>query len=155
MLNVNDKIPNAALLDINGNKFELSELGGSKAVIYFYPKDCTSGCVKHALGFKNIYDEFKNRNIRVVGISKDNVNSHKRFIEKYELPFELLTDSELNAAKLYGAVKMKKRSDGGEALAIERTTFVIDEKGAIISILRNIKPELIAERVLEEVLNHG
>ena len=152
MINIKDKAPEINLSDENGKLFNISDFRGNKVVVYFYPKDSTSGCTKHALGFKNLYAEFEKNNVTIVGISKDSANSHKRFIEKYELPFRLLVDSNLDVAKAYGAVKLKKRTDGSEALAIERMTFLIDENGEIEMIIHNIKPDEIATKVLEAVI---
>ena len=152
MLNINDIAPEVELFNQNGELFRLSEFKGQKVIIYFYPKDSTCGCIKHAVGFKEIYDVIVQNNIKLVGISKDSANSHIRFIEKYGLPFDLLIDKDLSVAKAYDSIKLKISADGEQKVSTLRSTFVIDEKGNIKSIIRDVKPEYIAAKALEAAL---
>ena len=140
MLKVGIKAPEFSLKDMNGKVYSLSDFLGQKVVLYFYPKDSTSGCTKQALGFKENYEKFLSKGTVVIGISKDSEKSHKNFIEKYELPFLLLSDPELIAIKEYD-VWHEKKLYGKVSMGIVRTTFVIDENGIIINANDKVKAE--------------
>ena len=132
MLNINQKAPEFCLKDSYGNEVCLSSFRGKKVILYFYPKDLTSGCTKQAIGYRDLYEKFKDKNAVVIGVSKDSVASHKKFRETYELPFILLSDPELTAIKDYD-VWHEKTLYGRKYFGVVRTTYVIDEEGIIVS----------------------
>ena len=131
-LKIGDKVPLFALLDQNGNNFEISSLRGKQAmVIYFYPKDDTPGCTKEACSFRDEFETFTELNVAVIGISADDVDSHKKFAEKYQLPYTLLSDSDKKVRKLFGV----KNSLLG--ILPGRVTYVIDKEGIVRFIFEN------------------
>lgn len=132
MPNVNELAPNFILPDENGISHSLEEFKGKKVVLYFYPKDNTSGCTSQAIGFKDLNDEFKSLNAVIIGISKDSVKSHLNFKNKYDFPFILLSDESTDVLNKYG-VWQEKSMYGRKYFGVVRTTFVIDENGIIIS----------------------
>ena len=148
MLETGMKAPEFTLEDKNGNTVSLSDFKGKKVVVYFYPKDNTPGCTRQACAFAERYDEFKEKNIEVIGISKDSTASHIKFAEKYNLPFILLADPELEAIKAYG-VWQEKKLYGKVSMGVVRTTFIIDEEGNIEKIMPKVKPDTNAEEILE------
>ena len=150
MLKVGDKAPNFALNDKEGNKRELSEFLGKKVVVYFYPKDNTPGCTRQACAFAESYNEFKEKGVEVIGISKDSVAAHIKFAEKYELPFVLLSDTELEAIKAYD-VWQEKKMCGKVSMGVVRTTFIIYEKGNIEKVMPKVKPDTNAAEILAEL----
>ena len=148
MLTVGTKAPDFTLLDKEGNTVSLSDFFGKKIILYFYPKDNTPGCTKQACAFASAYDDFKSKDITVIGISKDSVASHKKFAEKYSLPFVLLSDPELVAIKAYD-VWQEKKMCGKVGMGVVRTTFIIDENGNIEKIMPKVKPDTNASEILE------
>lgn len=148
MLKENDKAPNFSLISDEGKKINLKDFKGKKVILYFYPKDNTSGCTKEACSFRDSIKIFKKNNAVVIGISKDDISSHKKFKEKYNLPFNLLSDESLETIKDYGVWK-EKNMYGKKYMGIERTTFIIDEKG----IIRKIYPKVKVLGHIEEILN--
>ena len=148
MLQIGTKAPNFTLQDKNGNNISLSDFLGKKIVLYFYPKDNTPGCTRQACAFAGAYEEFKNKNIEVIGISKDSVASHVKFAEKYDLPFILLSDPERKAIDAYG-VWQEKKMCGKVSMGVVRTTFIIDENGNIETIMPKVKPDTNAAEILE------
>ena len=150
MLKVNDKAPHFSLPDKDGNIRSLDEFRGKKLVLYFYPKDNTPGCTRQACAFGQNYDEFARRGIEVVGISRDSVASHLKFAEKYNLPFILLSDPDLDVIKAYG-VWQEKKMYGKTSFGVVRTTFIIDEDGNIEKIMPKVKPDTNAEEILAEL----
>lgn len=148
MLETGMKAPEFTLEDKNGNTVSLSDFKGKKVVVYFYPKDNTPGCTRQACAFAERYDRFKEKNIEVIGISKDSTASHIKFAEKYNLPFILLADPELKAIKAYG-VWQEKKLYGNVSMGVVRTTFIIDEEGNIEKIMPKVKPDTNAEEILE------
>ncbi|MGN0653608.1 MAG: thioredoxin-dependent thiol peroxidase [Oscillospiraceae bacterium] len=148
MLEVGTKAPDFKLQDKDGKEVSLSDFIGKKVVLYFYPKDNTPGCTRQACAFAGLYDEFKKKGVEVIGISKDSVASHIKFAEKYNLPFILLSDSELSAIKAYG-VWQEKKMYGKMTMGVVRTTFIIDEKGNIEKIMPKVKPDTNAAEILE------
>lgn len=148
MLTVGTKAPDFTLLDKEGNTVSLSDFFGKKIVLYFYPKDNTPGCTKQACAFASAYDDFKSKDVTVIGISKDSVASHKKFAEKYSLPFVLLSDPELVAIKAYD-VWQEKKMCGKVGMGVVRTTFIIDENGNIEKIMPKVKPDTNAGEILE------
>ena len=150
MLKTGMKAPDFTLNDKDGKAVSLSDFLGKKVVLYFYPKDNTPGCTRQACAFAGAYGEFKNKNIEVVGISKDSVASHVKIAEKYNLPFILLSDPELEAIKAYG-VWQEKKLYGKVSMGVVRTTFIIDENGAIEKIMPKVKPDTNAAEILAEL----
>ena len=130
MLEVGTKAPEFSLPDQNGNVHTLEEYRGKKVILYFYPKDNTPGCSKQACGFGELYPQFVEQGAVVLGVSKDSVASHKRFEEKYGLPFTLLSDTELSCIQAYDVWKEKKMY-GKVSMGVVRTTYLINEDGII------------------------
>ncbi len=147
MLELNTPAPDFTLPDADGKMVSLSDFAGKKVVLYFYPKDNTPGCTRQACAFAENFAEFKNRNIAVIGISKDSVASHRKFADKYDLPFILLADPELSAIQAYG-VWQEKKLYGKVSMGVVRTTFIIDEKGMIEKIMPKVKPDTNATEIL-------
>ncbi|MDD6057181.1 MAG: thioredoxin-dependent thiol peroxidase [Clostridiales bacterium] len=138
MLEVGTKAPAFSLPDQNGTIHTLEEYRGKKVILYFYPKDNTPGCTKQACGFGERYPQFLEKDAVVIGVSKDSVSSHKKFEEKYALPFVLLSDPELTMLKAYDVWKEKKLY-GKLSLGIVRTTYLIDEQGVIVKAFDKVK----------------
>lgn len=147
MLSTGTKAPDFRLPDKDGNPVSLSEYLGKKVVLYFYPRDNTPGCTKQACAFAAAYDEFRKENIVVIGISKDSVASHIKFAEKYDLPFILLSDPELQAIQGYDVWKEKKLY-GKVSMGVVRTTYIIDESGTIVWAKEKVKPDTNAAEIL-------
>ena len=131
MLEKGTKSPEFSLPDENGEIRSLADYKGKKLILYFYPKDNTPGCTKQACGFAELYPQFNEKGVEVIGISKDSVASHKKFKDKYSLPFTILSDTELETIKAYDVWKEKKLY-GKTSMGIVRTTYLIDEQGIII-----------------------
>ena len=148
MLEEGIKAPDFSLYDEKGELHSLSDYKGQKVVVYFYPKDNTPGCSKQACAFKSAYDGFKELNVKVIGISKDSQKSHKNFIEKYELPFLLLSDPELQAIQAYD-VWQEKKMYGKTYMGVVRSTYVIDEEGNIEKVYKKASPANNASEILE------
>ncbi len=138
MLDVGTKAPDFRLPDQNGELHSLEQYKGKKVVLYFYPRDNTAGCTKQACGFGELYPLFTEKNAVVIGISKDSVASHKRFEQKYNLPFTILSDTELSAIQAYDVWKEKKNY-GKVSMGIVRTTYLIDENGIIVKAVGKVK----------------
>ena len=147
MIQVGMKAPQFTLPDKNGNTVSLSDLLGKKVVLSFYSKDNTSGCTRQACAFALKNSEIENKNAVVVGISKDSVNSHMNFASKYNLPFILLSDTELTAIKAYG-VWQEKKLYGKVSMGVVRTTYLIDEKGYVLAVMPKVKPDTNADEIL-------
>ena len=148
MVEAGMQAPAFMLADKNGKQVSLSDFLGKKVVLYFYPKDNTPGCTRQACAFAAAYSKFEKKNAVVVGISKDNVSSHEKFAEKYNLPFILLSDSDLQAIQAYG-VWQEKKLYGRISMGVVRTTFIIDEQGKIMKVMPKAKPDTNAAEVLE------
>ena len=148
MLEKNMKAPDFCLFDKEGAPIQLSDFLGKKVVVYFYSKDNTPGCTRQACAFAGAYEEFKSRDIVVIGISKDSVESHRRFADKYSLPFILLSDPEKTAIDAFGVWKEKKLY-GKVSMGVARTTFIIDENGIVEKVMKNVKPDTTAAEILE------
>ena len=138
MLEIGTKAPAFSLPDQNGSVHTLEEYKGKKVVLYFYPKDNTSGCTKQACGFAELYPQFMEKGAVVLGVSKDSVTSHKKFEEKFGLPFTLLSDTELAAIKAYD-VWQEKNMYGKITMGVVRTTYLIDEEGVIVKAFGKVK----------------
>lgn len=140
--------PQFTLPDSNGNMVSLSDFRGRKVVLYFYPKDNTPGCTRQACAFAQNYAGFREKNIAVIGISKDSIASHKKFAEKYNLPFILLSDPELAVIRAYG-VWQEKKLYGKTSMGVLRTTFIINEDGLIEKVMEKVNPDTNASEILE------
>ncbi|MBR6444112.1 MAG: peroxiredoxin [Firmicutes bacterium] len=138
MLEIGTKAPAFSLPDQNGDVHTLDEYKGKKLILYFYPRDNTSGCTKQACGFGELYPQFLEKGAAVVGVSKDSVASHKKFEEKYGLPFTLLSDTGLETLQAYDVWKEKK-SGGKVSMGVIRTTYLIDEEGTIVKAFGKVK----------------
>ena len=147
MIKENSKAPNFKLLSSNNKNFEINKSLDQYLVIYFYPRDNTPGCTSEAKDFTKLYKEFKKLNCEIFGISKDSVESHKKFISKFKIPFELLSDEKIVALKKYGAWG-EKSMYGKKFMGIKRTTVLINPKGKIIKIWNNVKVKDHAKEVL-------
>ena len=149
MLSEGTKAPAFTLPDQNGQMHSLSDYAGKKVVLYFYPKDMTSGCTSQACNFRDMYPQFLEKGAVVLGVSKDSVESHKRFEEKHGLPFTLLSDTELEVIAAYDVFKPGK--DGKPTKSLVRTTYLIDENGIIAKAFGGVKPKENAAQMLGEL----
>lgn len=147
-LSAGGKAPEFAQLDQNGSLLQLSDFRGKKVVLYFYPKDMTSGCTIEACQFRDLSEEFKKSNAVVIGVSPDSEESHQQFIGKHSLSFSLISDTDRRVCSAYGAWG-KKKFMGKEYDGVRRTTFIIGENGKIEKIFENVKAEGHARQVLE------
>lgn len=147
-MEIGNLAPDFTLVGSDGKEHKLSDYRGKKVVLYFYPKDNTPGCTTEACDFRDNIHEITNLNAVVLGISKDNLNSHNKFIQKFNLPFVLLSDEDKVICNLYDVIK-EKNMYGKKVLGIERSTFIIDEDGKLIKEFRKVK----VKGHIEEVLN--
>ena len=138
MLEIGTMAPDFTLPDQNGENRSLSDYRGQKVILYFYPKDMTSGCTKQACAFGELYPQFREKGAIVLGVSKDSVSSHKKFEEKYGLPFTLLSDTEKTVIQAYDVWKEKKNY-GKVSMGVVRTTYLIDENGMIVKAFTKVK----------------
>lgn len=150
MLEIGTKAPEFSLPDQNGVVHTLSEYAGRKVILYFYPKDSTPGCTKQACGFSELYPQLKEKGAVVLGVSKDSVASHKKFQQKYNLGFTLLSDPELTAIRAYDVWKEKKNY-GKVSMGVVRTTYLIDEEGIIIKAFEKVNAAENPSQMLEEL----
>lgn len=148
MLNEGDIAPDFTTKDQNGNAVKLSDFKGKRVVLYFYPKDDTPGCTKEACSLRDSFDVFEEKGIKILGVSTDSEKSHQKFITKYNLPFDLLADTEKEIVEAYG-VWGEKSMYGKKYFGINRTTFLIDEDGKIVKIFKKVKVDEHAGEVLE------
>jgi len=146
-LKVGDKAPAINAKDQNGNEITLAQFKGKKVVLYFYPKDSTPGCTKEACNFRDNYKTLQKKGYEVIGVSADSEKSHQKFIEKYELPFPLIADTDQKVVNDYGVWGLKKFM-GREYMGINRTTFLIDEKGKIEKLIEKVDTENSTEQIL-------
>ena len=147
MLKEGMKAPAFTLKDKDGKEVCLADFIGKKTVVYFYPKDNTPGCTRQACAFAGAYEEFKKKNVAVIGISKDSIASHVKFAEKYGLPFILLSDPELEAIQAYG-VWQEKKLYGKTSMGVVRSTFIINENGIVQRVMPKVKPDTNASEIL-------
>jgi peroxiredoxin Q/BCP len=147
MVKENSKAPNFKLPSSNNKDFEINKSLNQYLVIYFYPRDNTPGCTNEAKDFSKLYEKFKKLNCEIVGISKDNIESHNKFINKFKIPFQLLSDEKVTALKKYGAWG-EKSMYGKKFVGIKRTTVLISPKRQIIKIWNNVKITDHAKEVL-------
>lgn len=148
MLAEGTKAPGFTLPDQNGKEHSLEDYKGQKVILYFYPKDNTSGCTKQACSFGELMPQFREKGAVILGVSKDSVASHKKFEEKYGLPFTLLSDTELEVIKAYDVWKEKKNY-GKVSMGVVRTTYLIDEEGMIIKAMDKVKAAENPAQMLE------
>lgn len=148
MLKVGDKAPAFEGPNQNGDKISLETYTGKKLILYFYPKDNTPGCTKESCSLRDHNTDLKNKGFEILGVSADTEKKHQNFIEKYDLPFDLLADTEKKAIEAYGCWGLKKFM-GKEYDGIIRTTFVIDENGVITHIFNKVKTANHAEQIKE------
>ena len=154
MLEVGMKAPDFTLPDKQGIPVSLSDFLGKRVVLYFYPKDNTPGCTRQACAFAQSYSRFEANNVVVIGISKDSAASHLKFAEKYELPFVLLSDPELQAIQAYG-VWQEKKLYGKVSMGVVRSTYLINEQGVIEKVMPKVKPDTNANEILAYLNGEG
>ena len=147
LLEVGTKAPDFTLPDKDGQNVSLSDFAGKKVVLYFYPKDNTPGCTRQACAFAGAYEAFRTLDAVVIGVSKDSAASHRKFAEKYNLPFLLLSDPELTVLQAYG-VWQEKKLYGKVSMGVVRTTYLIDESGVIEKVMPKVKPDTNAADIL-------
>ncbi len=150
MIKEGTKAPNFKLKDQNGKNVSLKDFEGKNIILYFYPKDDTSGCTAEACNFRDEFPKFNKTNAVIIGVSPDSVESHKKFAEKYNLPFTLLSDEEKDVLKKYEVWK-EKSMYGRKYMGVERTTFIIDKNGKIKKIFNKVKVQGHNEEVLEAI----
>lgn len=150
MLNIGDKAPLFSLPDQNGKVHNLEDYRGQKVVLYFYPKDNTSSCTKQACNFAELYPQFMEKGAVVLGVSKDSVASHKKFEEKYGLPFTLLSDEGLEVLQAYDVWK-EKSMYGRKYFGVVRSTYLIDENGIIVRALEKVNAAENPQQMLNEL----
>ncbi len=150
MLEIGTKAPDFTLLDQNGENVSLNDFRGKKVILYFYPKDSTPGCTKQACAFSELNPHFIEANAQIIGISKDSVASHKRLEQKYQLPFILLSDSELEVIKSYDVWK-EKNMYGKKVMGVVRSTYLINEDGMIEKTFEKVKAADNPKQMLDEL----
>ena len=148
MLEIGMKAPDFELFNQNGEAVRLSDFLGKKVVLYFYPRDNTPVCTRQACAFAGAYEGFREKNVVVIGVSKDSVASHLKFVQKYDLPFILLSDPDRIAIEGYDVWKEKKNY-GKVSMGVVRSTYIIDENGLIEKALPNVKPDTNAQEILD------
>ncbi len=147
MLKIGDRMPDFEVVDQDGNKVSSKDLIGKKTVVYFYPKDNTSGCTAEACSIRDSYEALKAKGYNIVGVSKDSAASHRKFIEKYELPFTLLSDTSTQMLQAFGAWGEKKMY-GKTVLGTIRRTFIFNEDGILERIIENVDTKNHADQIL-------
>ena len=148
MLKIGDRMPDFEVMDQNGNKVRSADLLGKKTIIYFYPKDNTSGCTAQACNLRDNYASFVAMGYNVIGVSKDSVASHKKFADKYDLPFTLLSDTATELLQVFGAWGEKKMY-GKTVMGTLRTTFVFDEAGVLKEVIEKVDTKNHAAQILK------
>ena len=151
-IKVGSKIQNFSLEGTSNLQFNLNDFAGKNTIIYFYPKDSTPGCTNEGIDFKDLYESFKNLNTEIFGISRDSLKSHENFKAKYNFPFELLSDPNEEACKLFDVIKMKNMY-GKQVRGIERSTFIINVQGELIQEWRGVKVNGHVVEVLDFIKN--
>ena len=148
MMNIGDKMPQILGKNADGKVVTLSDFPGKKFIIYFYPKDNTSGCSMEAIDLRDNYDIFLKMGYQIIGVSKDSEQSHKKFAEKYSLPFPLIADTECELCKAAGVWQLKKMC-GKEYMGIVRTTFVCDSDGTVTDVVEKVTPKTAAVQLFK------
>ena len=152
MLQAGMKAPQFTLMNEAGEKISLSDFAGKKVAVYFYPKDNTPGCTRQACAFRDAYEDFRKKDVIVIGISKDSEKSHQKFVEKFNLPFLLLSDPELQAIRAFG-VWQEKKMYGKISMGVVRSAFIINEDGKIEKVFEKAKPDTNAQEILDYLKN--
>ena len=150
MLGEGDKLPKLTLLDDEGQSVVTTDLLGGPLVLYFYPKDDTPGCTNEATQFRDDFKKFQKKKARIVGVSRDDVKSHQKFKTKYEIPFQLLADTESKLCDAFGVI-VEKNMYGKKSIGIQRSTFLIDEKGTIVKRWPRVKVDGHADEVFASI----
>lgn len=148
MLEIGTKAPDFTLQNQEGKEVRLSDFAGKRVVLYFYPRDNTPGCTRQACAFAQNFEGFRSQDVAVIGISKDSVASHQKFAQKYDLPFILLLDPELQAIQAYG-VWQEKKLYGKVSMGVVRSTYIIDPQGMIEKVMPKVKPDTNASEILD------
>lgn len=148
MLEIGTKAPDFTLQNQEGKEVRLSDFAGKRVVLYFYPRDNTPGCTRQACAFAQNFEGFRSQDVAVIGISKDSVASHQKFAQKYDLPFILLSDPELQAIQAYG-VWQEKKLYGKVSMGVVRSTYIIDPQGMIKKVMPKVKPDTNASEILD------
>ena len=154
MLEIGTKAPAFSLPDQNGDMHTLEEYRGKKVILYFYPKDNTPGCTREACAFGAAHPRYEELGIPVVGISRDTVASHRKFADKYEIPFQILSDPELTAIQSYD-VWQEKKLYGKVSMGVVRSTYLVDENGVIEKVWPKVKPDTNAQEILDYLQGKG
>ena len=147
-IEINQKAPDFTINATGNQDISLSQFLGQKVVLYFYPKDNTSGCISEGKDFRDYYSKFIQHNAVVLGVSRDSIKSHENFKEKHQFPFELLSDKDETLCKLYDVIKLKKLY-GKEHMGIERSTFIINETGILVKEWRKVRVKQHVEEVIQ------
>lgn len=150
MLQPNTPAPEFALPDQDGKMHSLADYRGKRVVLYFYPKDNTSGCTKQACNFSELFPHFREKGAEIIGVSKDSVASHKKFQEKFNLKFTLLSDTEKSVIQAYDVLK-EKTLYGKKTFGVVRTTYLIDENGIIVKAFANVKAAENPQQMLDVI----
>lgn len=148
MLEIGTKAPDFTLQNQEGKEVRLSDFAGKRVVLYFYPRDNTPGCTRQACAFAQNFEGFRSQDVAVIGISKDSVASHQKFAQKYNLPFILLSDPELQTIQAYG-VWQEKKLYGKVSMGVVRSTYIIDPQGMIEKVMPKVKPDTNASEILD------
>ena len=149
-LKIGDKAPDFKGVDQNGNNIQLSDYKGKPVILYFYPRDNTPGCTSEACNFRDNYEMWLSKGYVVIGVSGDSVSSHKKFADKFDLPFPLIADEEKEILNTYGTYG-EKNMYGKIVMGIKRTTFIIDEEGTITRIFKRVKSKDHTNQILEKL----
>ena len=152
-LKIGNRAPDFTLPSSEGEMFRLSENLGEGIILYFYPKDNTPGCTTESIEFKELADQFSKQNTLIFGVSRDSVASHEKFKEKYQFPFELISDENEAICKIFDVIK-EKNMYGKKYMGIERSTFLIDESGQLIAEWRKVKAKGHAQIILDYLSDH-
>lgn len=147
---LNDKVPHFSRPATGGKEIGLTDLRGHRVVLYFYPKDSTPGCTTEGQDFRDLHDEFVSAHTIILGVSRDSLQSHEKFRQKQQFPFDLLADEDESLCRLFDVIH-EKTLYGKKSMGVVRSTFIIDEQGVLRGELRNIKVKGHAARVLDMV----
>lgn len=150
-MKIGDKAPDVLGIDAEGREIRLSDYAGRKIVLYFYPKDNTSGCTAEACSLRDGYEALRSAGYEVIGVSKDSAASHRRFAEKHSLPFTLIADTEKQLNEAFGVWREKKMC-GRVSMGTVRTTFIIDEQGVVTDIIEKVETAHHAEQILNRIM---
>ena len=151
LVNIGDTAPDFTLAASGGKSITLSSFHGKKVVLYFYPKDDTPGCTKQACAFRDAYQKFSDKNTVIIGVSKDSVLKHEKFVQKYDLPFALVSDEDGKICEAYGSW-VEKNMYGRVYMGIDRSTFLIDTNGVIQKVWRKVKVPGHIDKILDEII---